>query len=97
MEPTCDYNARVNEALENYHFEHQNFFIIDKGRNKDERSVVKVYNGKYIGFGYIDLKLAIGEMEPLNDCIRPYRDNREVRQIINSYLRQDKLEKILKF
>ena len=96
-ESTCDYNARVNEALENYHFEHQNFFIIDKGRNKDERSVVKVHNGKYIGFGYIDLKLAIGEMEPLNDCIQPYNDNREVRQIINSYLRQDKLEKILKF
>jgi len=97
VEPTCDYNARVNEALENYHFEHQNFFIIDKGRNKDERSVVKVKNGKYIGFGYTDLKLAIGEMEPLNDCIQPHKDNREVRQIINSYLRQDKLEKILKF
>lgn len=96
-ETTGDYNARVNEALENYHFEHQNFFVIDKGRNIDERSIVKVQNGKYIGFGYADLKLAIGEMEPLNDCIQPYRDNREVRQIINSCLRQDKFEKILKF
>lgn len=91
------YNAKVDEALENYHFEHQNFFIIDKGRNAEERSVVKVEHGKYLGFGYVEINQAIGELEPLHDCIVTYRDNREVRQIINSYIRRNKVEKILKF
>jgi DNA polymerase-3 subunit epsilon len=91
------YNKKVNEALENYHFDPQNFLIIDKGRNANERSVIKVEHGKYKGFGYVETSDAIGEMEPLHDCIKAYRDNREVRQIINSYLRRNKVEKILKY
>jgi len=91
------YNEKVNEALENYHFDHQNFFIVDKGRNAQERSVIKVENGKYMGFGYVDINEVIGEMAPLHDCIQTYRDNREVRQIINSYLRRSKVEKVLKY
>lgn len=96
-ESADSYNAKVNEALENYHFDHQNFFIIDKGRSEEERSVVKVANGKYMGYGYVGISEAIGNMEPLHDCIKTYRDNREVRQIINSYLRRNKVEKTLKY
>jgi DNA polymerase-3 subunit epsilon len=91
------YNKKVYEALENYHFDHQNFLIIDKGRIHEERSVVKIENGKYMGFGYVDTNEAIGETQPLHDCILSYSDNREVRQIINSYLRRNKVEKILKY
>jgi DNA polymerase-3 subunit epsilon len=91
------HNKKVNEALENYHFENQNFLIIDIGRNANERAVIKVEHGKYKGFGYVETNDAIGKMEPLHDSIRTYRDNREVRQIINSYLRRNKVEKIIKY
>ncbi len=86
------YNDRVMDALENYHFEQQNFILIDEGRTETERSVVKVASGKYIGFGYIDFSLVSGDPGLLHDCVQPMKDNKEVRQIIKSYMKRKKLE-----
>ncbi len=88
-EPPEAYNVRVQKALENYHFEKQNFFVIDKGRNEEENSVIKIEGGKYIGFGFVT-DTASG-MDEMHDCIRPMKDNREVRQIINSFLKKKKI------
>jgi len=90
-EPAEDYNLRVQKALENYHFEKQNFLVIDKGRSDEEKSVVKVEGGKYLGFGFVS---ETGGMDALHESIQPMKDNREVRQIINAYLRKNKLEVI---
>ena len=96
-EPPENYNERVNEALENYHFGNDSFFIIGKGRSEDEKSVVKVAHGKYCGFGFIDTTTADNELSALHDCIRPQQDNREVRQIINSYLKKSRNAGLVKF
>jgi DNA polymerase-3 subunit epsilon len=88
-EPAEQYNVRVQKALENYHFEKQNFFVIDEGRTEEEKSVVKIEGGKYIGFGFVT-DIASG-MDEMHDCIRPMKDNREVRQIINSFLKKKKI------
>ena len=47
-----DYNSRVKMAMENFHFKLSDFMIIDKGRNEEEKAVVVVRNGKYIGFDF---------------------------------------------
>ena len=88
-EPPAIYNSRVQEALENYHFDKQNFFVVDKGRSDDEKSVVKVEAGKYCGFGFIEGN--ISDTNDLHDCIKPFNDNREVRQIINSFIKKNKV------
>lgn len=89
-EPSNTYNLRVSEALENYQFNHQNFFVIDRGRNDDEKSIVKVENGKYVGFGYLGKDQLTSDVELMHDCIVQYRDNKEVRRIINSHLKKTK-------
>jgi len=48
-----NYNERVWQALENYHFEKQHFFAITKGRSKGERAVIKVEGGKYRDFDFV--------------------------------------------
>lgn len=88
-EPAETYNDRVNEALENYHFGQQSFFVVNNGRNEDEKAVVKVENGKYIGFGFVEEEFSDKNINCLHECIESYMDNREVRQIINSYLKKD--------
>ena len=92
-----DYNFRVNEALEKYHFKYNSFFIIDKGRSENERSIVKIENGKYCGFGYLHQDECINEFDRLNDSIKLFPDNRDVQQIIKSYLRNNKIERIITF
>jgi len=82
------YNARVMEALENYHFPDQNFFLFDVGRTDDELAVIKVENGRYQGFGYVEKGFILKERDLLHECIVNQKDNKEVRRIIISYLKK---------
>ena len=91
-EPPGEYNMRVEEAITNYYFDKQNFLIIDKGRDDSERSVVKVMNGKYEGFGFISSDMRISALHDVDDFIKPQKDNKEVRRLIIRYLKQKKKE-----
>lgn len=96
-EPVGEYNARAKQALETFNYMHENFFIIDSGRHEDERAVVKIKNGKFCGYGYIDIQDIGFGLDPFHDCIKPHQDNRDVQQIIKSYLKNKRVEKILPF
>ena len=96
-ETAFDYNLRVNESLENYHFNQQNLFIIEQGREEGEKSVIKIEHGKYTGFGFIDEQLFNGNLSWLHECIQQQADNREVRQIINTYLKNKKAGSTIPF
>lgn len=89
------YNQRAHMAIQSIQRGDESLIVIDKGRHKDERSVIKVQNGKYIGYGYIDLQAIYG-IDALNDCIQRRKDNREVYQIIQTYLRTHKVERVIR-
>ena len=88
-EPAGSYNERVNESLENYHFGNDSFFVIGKGRSMDEKSVVKIEHGKYTGFGFVTGDITDRDTTMLHESVRTQKDNKEVRQIINSYLNKN--------
>ena len=46
-----DYNLRVNQAIKSMAYRFQNFLVVDKGRELNERSIIHVCNGSYQGFG----------------------------------------------
>lgn len=83
-----DYNIRVQEVIKPWLFHSDNFFILEKGRNKDEMAVVKISRGQYIGFGYVDTSGPALNHETLQDCIRKQTDNWDARNIIRSYLKK---------
>jgi DNA polymerase-3 subunit epsilon len=90
------YNYRVLQAIEPYRFEEQNFMVIDKGRSNGEKSVIYVENGKYLGHGFIDLEYG-GNVtaDLLKECIKPFPDHRDVQQILKSYVKRNKVERII--
>ena len=90
-----EFNYRVMDAINELSYFHRDFVIIDKGRDEDEKSVVMIENGVYRGFGYIGGEEQIGDPRELGSYIRPFEDNRDVQQIIRSYLNNKKVEKIL--
>lgn len=93
LEPADEYNQRAREFIQSFDYTYPNFLLIDKGRHADEKAVVHVKNGKYLGFGYVDA----GEPQEygqLADAITPHADNRDVQQIIRSYLRQGRYERL---
>lgn len=90
------YNARVLQAIEPYRFEAQNFMVIANGRTNGEKSVIFVENGKYLGHGFIDFEYNENiSQELLKDCISHYPDTRDIQQILKSYIKRNKVEKII--
>ncbi len=91
------YNERARKAAEEFVFARRNFFIIDKGRDEEERSAIKVVNGKYSGFGYFNINEMGFGLTAVHDCIQSSNDNRDIQVILKQYLRGYKIEKIIEF
>jgi DNA polymerase-3 subunit epsilon len=97
-EETSDiYNERARKATEEFVFTRRNFFIIDKGRDDEERSAIKVVNGKYSGFGYFNINEMGFGLTAVHDCIQSSDDNRDIQVILKQYLKGSKIEKIIEF
>jgi DNA polymerase III subunit epsilon len=90
------YNLRAQKLIDYFEFENENFWIIGHGRNASEYSVVRIKNNKYLGFGFIGQDIAITNTELLSDYIKKYSHNREVQQIIKSYLEAHPNVKIIR-
>jgi DNA polymerase-3 subunit epsilon len=91
------YNERALRALDEFIFRERNFFIIDRGRDEEERSAVKIVNGKYAGFGFFSISDVGFGLTAVHDCIRPAADNRDIQVIIKGYLKKHRVERIIDF
>jgi DNA polymerase-3 subunit epsilon len=91
------YNLRVSSFISKNTFEDQNMILKDKGRTIHERSAVLIENGIYKGYAFYDLNYQIQKIEILKNIIIPMQNNRDVRNIIQSQIRKNKLLKIIKF
>ena len=89
-----EYNKRVLMAMDRLQFQHQNFFILDKGRRAGEKCVIRVENGVYRGFGFISEK-NIGDKQALKNCIAEKPNNRDTQSIIRSYLNSHRMDLII--
>lgn len=94
-ESVIHYNERVATFLEQNSYANKNMLIIDRGRDIDERSAILIENGKYIGYGFYNLNYQINNPEVLKSIINPMQNNRDSQHIIQSYLRRNKVLKIV--
>lgn len=92
-----EYNERVMAALETFRYQKQNTLIVDRGRRIDEKAIIQVKNGKYVGFGYTNFAATFREKERLIACVEPYQNNRDVQQIINNFLKKEKVERVIEY
>jgi DNA polymerase III subunit epsilon len=96
-EPAEEYNLRASKAADEFLFSRRNFFIIDKGRECDERCAVKITNGKYSGYGYFNINDMGFGLSAVHECIKDSADNHDIQVILKQYLRGNKVEKIIEF
>ncbi len=94
-ETPTDYNKRATKIIDSHSFENQNMFIVDRGRDIDERSAVLIENGVFKGIGFYNLNYQINNFEVLQTIITPMQNNRDTQHIIQSYLRRNKRTKIV--
>ncbi|MEO1257823.1 MAG: exonuclease domain-containing protein [Bacteroidota bacterium] len=93
------YNERAEEAMAalNENFLQPSFFLLDKGRNNEEKAVVLVEDGEYQGFGFIDAENLNGQLDELRDAVKWKEHNPEVMRILQSFLAKPRGVKIIPF
>ncbi len=96
-ESAHDYNERAKKAADEFLFTRRNFFIIDRGRDNEERSAVKIVNGKFVGYGYFNVNDMGFGLDAVHDCIQTARDNNDIHVILKQYLKGFRFEKIIEF
>jgi DNA polymerase-3 subunit epsilon len=98
LEDSQDYNERAEIAVEilTKQFD-QNFFILEKGRNADEKSIVLIEDGHYRGYGYISEEYAVFDENSWKSLIKYLPTNPECNQIIIQWLDKYQITKKVKF
>ncbi len=92
-----EYNIRVMEALSTFRFRVQNVFVVDKGRFFNERTIVQVKNGRYVGFAFVPMQTINNGIETLGQAIESYANNRDVQHILNTFLNKGKYERLIEY
>jgi DNA polymerase-3 subunit epsilon len=92
-----EYNSRALKAMEEFTFTRRNFFIIDRGRNDEEKCAVKIVNGKYSGWGYFNINEMGFGLSAVHECIKQSADNHDIQVILKVYLKRNRVEKIIEF
>lgn len=94
-EKSPEYNKRVLLLIDDQEIPDKSFYIIDRGRNNNEKSCIKIENGKYMGYGFFDRSLHYSNLLELDAYLDSYEDNKDVRAIIRSFIHQKKVRKII--
>lgn len=90
-----EYNKRIQELIDKLTFNRESFYVVDKGRNKGEKSIVLVERGSIIGFGYAPFHF--NHLHPIkwNRFIERHIEDRDAKTILNGFLRKEKSSKIV--
>ncbi len=94
-EAVSTYNKRAEALLDSLKLDRGNVLIVDRGRSEEERSLVRIEKGMYMGYGYISVNDTYLSIDQMLESIQPELDNRDIRQILKNWLKNNKVEKML--
>ncbi|HEX8270889.1 MAG TPA: exonuclease domain-containing protein [Flavobacterium sp.] len=92
-----EYNARVTELIADLSLANRNMMLIDRGRTISERSAILIENGSFKGYAFYDLNYQITNINILKSILVTMPDNRDTKNIIQTYIRKNKRIKIVSF
>lgn len=90
-----DYNTRAISIFNDSHINYSKRILIDRGRESTERSVILVEDGVIKGYGFVDLQIQFTDSKILNNIITEIPEDPDARHIVQSYLRQRKVRRVL--
>ena len=85
-----EYNDRVAKAVEFINEYENSCLLIEKGRNKDEKSFIYLKNGKYAGYGFINKSEDFSQPEDFRNYLIPQKNSGYADRIVSRYLNTKK-------
>lgn len=86
VEAVKKYNKRAQKAVDSFFEAGESVAIIGQGRRVEEKSLVLIENGNYVGFGFLPKEESVGTLESARNFVKPSKENRVVQNLVNSYL-----------
>ncbi|GAB3428093.1 nucleotide excision repair endonuclease [Niabella aquatica] len=80
------YNEKATRGLFFLKEDTGTFYIIDRGRNRNEKSCIWVENGHFYGMGYIDNTADIYSVYDIKDSLTRYHSTHYIMQLIISFI-----------
>ncbi len=84
LETAKKYNKKVLKACNSLRLQ-PSFAIVDKGINGDDQSCILVWEGKFVGMGYIPADTPICDPALLKDHLTLYNENSVIRNLLYGY------------
>jgi len=91
------YNKRAQQAVDSFHQEGETVAIIGKGRSSDEKSLVLVEKGNFLGFGFFDRNESVTDFETAKNFITAGKENRVVQSLLNTLLQNPRDNELVYF
>jgi DNA polymerase III subunit epsilon len=94
-EENSSYNRRVQSLIDQITLRSGKYFIVDKGRNRNERSLIKIENGCLIGLGYAPFHFRRLPLNKWDRFIDQQQDDRDARTILKLFLRKNEGHEVI--
>lgn len=79
------HNKKMEEALDSLNEHAKTYFIVDRGRNYEEKSVIWVEEGEFYGMGYFSADHIPSDPEEIRSVLDRYPSNFYMMKLIDSY------------
>lgn len=96
-EPVKDYNKRCFKFISELNFNNETFYIIDKGRNRGEKSLILLENGVLKGMGYAPYHFNRKHASDWSTFIELYVEDSDAKSLIENFLKKNETHEIVHF
>jgi DNA polymerase-3 subunit epsilon len=97
IESVAKYGRRSKKAIASFKTTGDSLAIIGKGRTTDERGIVLVDKGTYLGFGFMDKDVAVTDFETARTFVKIGHETPVVQNLINSFLINPRGSDVVRF
>jgi DNA polymerase-3 subunit epsilon len=91
------YNLRVQKVIDYLTLSGESFYIIERGRNKNEKSLILVERGSFCGFGFAPFNFQNQPIYKWRRYIDFVSEDSDARSILMQYLNTEKDRHIVRF
>ncbi len=83
------YNLRVQSLINQLSFDDSNFYIVENGRERNEKCIILIENGSYRGYGFVPFYVMKHNNKTWKNHIDYMQEDRDARTILNYFLRKN--------
>lgn len=94
-ELSSSYNRRCQSLIEQLNFDESTFYIVDKGRQRGEKSLILIKNGMLAGFGYAPFHFRSSPTHKWEKYIDLITEDRDSKSILKLFLRKNKTHDVV--